>query len=62
MSCNIERLKRDVVAASQAVDEAKKTLFAAERAYREAVTLPEPIKFNLSQNGGAGGVGHLTDC
>ncbi|MGS1028414.1 hypothetical protein [Burkholderia glumae] len=47
MSCNIERLKRDVVAASQAFEEAKKTLFAAERAYREAVTLPESIKFNL---------------
>lgn len=61
MSRTIEKLKQDVVTANRAVDEAKKALFDAERAYREAVAAPGLVRFNQSQ-GGIGAADHLTDC
>ncbi|WP_157130492.1 hypothetical protein [Burkholderia pseudomallei] len=61
MSRTIEQLRQDIVTANHAVDEAKKALFVAERAYREAVAAPGLVRFNFGQ-GGTGAADHLTDC
>ncbi|VWD38561.1 hypothetical protein BCO18430_06573 [Burkholderia contaminans] len=61
MPRSVEQLKQDIVAANHAVDEAKKALYVAERAYREAVAAPGLVRFNLG-HGGTGAADHLTDC
>lgn len=64
MSHNLEQLKQNVIDASRAVDDARDRLHAAERAYQNAVRLPDGVRFNVDESGSGSASNRtvMTDC